>query len=423
MRLEAGDEVEYDDRYKYKGIDTIVFIDSDGDVHLDNCDVFMLPSKIKRNITEENEEQGSAMDIGDILSVKSNDQQALDDLLDSEAGNFGSLAKKKEEEPKEPEVIPVITGDGELKLSDITDGRLPDSGVDHVFSFYPHGHWDNELSQDIPDVNEEYYWDANVLEAIIIGYKLNERILLQGYPGTGKTTAIHQFAAWIQQPYMKLGGKDGVDPASFLGMPWAEVGGMDFKLGMLPQGLMQGYMICIDEIFKIPAGIMMTLQSLLEKGGVLIIDDMPGTVKDKTIIPVVEARIFTTDNVLGTGDDIGKFGSTQLQDTSTLDRIGITIKVDYLSEGQELKMLTKRYPKIKSTDIRKLISLANLVRSGYAKDEISLTLSPRGLMVMLSIHEEAHLPLPQAINLSFTNKIADDGERTAIAGFIRTIKL
>jgi len=84
-------------------------------------------------------------------------------------------------------------------------------------------------------------------------------------------------------------------------------------------------------------------------------------------------------------------------------------------------MLVKRYPKVKKPMIQKLVSLANLVRSGYAKDTIALTLSPRGLMVMLSIHDEANLPLKQAINLSFTNKIADDGEKTAIMGFIRTV--
>ena len=361
------------------------------------------------------------MDITDMLKMTDGDQQALRDLIDTERakGDPKSLEKLV---PKPP--IVVVVGEGQMKLSDMTDGRLPASGIDHVFNVYPHGHWDTNYSMDIPDVDDEYYWDAEVLEAIITGYILNERILLQGFPGTGKTTAIKQFSAWIQQPYMKLGGKDGVEASSFLGYAWGIGGGeMEFKLGMLPQGLMEGYMICIDEIFKLPAGIMMSLQSLLEKDGVLIIDDLPGTVKDKTVVPVVEARIFTTDNVLGQGDDIGKFAATQLQDTSTLDRIGLTIKVDYLSAKHEEAMMMKRYPKHEKREIVKLISLANLVRSGYAKDEISLTLSPRGLMVILSICEEVNLPLTSALKLSFINKIADDGERTAIKEFIRTVKL
>jgi len=365
----------------------------------------------KSAVTEE-----MRMDLNSMMKMSSSDQSALDDLIDNEKSAFGSLENGK---VKPPPVV-VVCAEGEIKLSDLTDGRLPKSGIDHVFVQYPHGHFTPALSMDIPDINEEYYWDPNVLEAIICGYKLNERILLQGYPGTGKTTAIHQFAAWIQQPYLKMGGKDGVDPSSFLGMPWAEGAedGMTFKLGMLPQGLIAGYMICIDEIFKLPAGIMMAMQSLLEKDGVLILDDMPGTVAEKTIIPHTATRIFTTDNVLGTGDDISKFAATQLQDTSTLDRIGLTIKVNYLEKAQELSMLSKRYPKIDKRDINNLITLAKLVRKGYASDEVALTLSPRGLMVMLSLHEEVNLPLTQAINLSFTNKIADKSERAAVAGFI-----
>ena len=357
------------------------------------------------------------IDLVQMMKMSSSDQVALDDLIRTEKSNFGSLEDGK---IKAPPVV-VVCKDGELKLTDLTDGRLPNSGIDHVFKFYPIGTWPRDKEKDIPNIDYNYFWDPEVLEAIICGYKLNERILLQGYPGTGKTSAIHQFSAWVQQPYLKLGGKDGVDPSSFLGMPWAEDGGMTFKFGMLPQGLMAGYMICIDEIFKLPAGIMMCIQSLLEKDGVLILDDMPGTVSDKTITPLAEARIFTTDNVLGTGDEIGKFSATQLQDTSTLDRIGLTIKVNYLKQDQEFSMLSKRYPDVAERSIRSLISLAKLVRNGYATDEIALTLSPRGLMVILSLHDEVKLPLIQAINLSFINKIADKAERVAVAGFLNTI--
>lgn len=370
------------------------------------------------------------MDLESMMKMSSADQNALDDLIKEEKSSFGSLENGK----VQPAPVVVICKEDEIKLSDMTDGRLPSSGIDHVFKIYPigtfsrevrvvsvgHVEYDHSMSLDIPEINYEYYWDPDVLEAIICGYKLNERILLQGYPGTGKTTAIHQFAAWIQQPYTKLGGKDGVDPSSFLGMPWAEDGGMTFKMGMLPQGLIAGYMICIDEIFKLPAGIMMAMQSLLEKDGVLILDDMPGTMSEKTIIPHSAARIFTTDNVLGTGDDISKFAATQLQDTSTLDRIGLTIKVNYLDKKQEYAMLSKRYPSVAGSSINSLLVLADLVRRAYSTDDLALTLSPRGLMVMLSLHDEVNLPLSQAINLSFTNKIADSSERVSIKGFIKT---
>jgi len=371
------------------------------------------------------------------LEMSSEEKTILESLVTGSKVAFTDVSEEKEEEIFEEQptldAAPLLRGSSlllppkeclepnQFRLSDLTKGKLPDSGKDHTVSAYPTGTWDESQSKDIPEVLLSYYWDANVLEAIILADKLDEKILLTGLPGTGKTTAIKQYAAHIQQPYMRFNGKDGIDQSSFLGYPWATSKGMEWKDGLLPQGMKNGYLVCIDEVFKIPAGIQMAMQNLYEKEGTLLLDDKPGEYHEKLVVPVNSFKLMLTDNVKGTGDDFEKFASTQMQDTSTLDRFGITIEQHYLSQRHEVDMLYTMFPDQKKQDIADLVKLANLVRSGYKQGEISLTLSPRGLTAALSMMDKANVPMGTAIDLAFTNKIAEESEAQSIKQMRDTI--
>ena len=312
-------------------------------------------------------------------------------------------------------------GEWQFKLTDLTFGVLPDSGVNHTITCFDPLFWDEAPRQDIPEVMWEYHWDPNVLEAIALAHQLDEKVLITGMPGTGKTTGIQQFAAWINQPYMRFNGKDGIEQSSFLGYPWATAEGMEWKDGLLVLGCQQGYLVCIDEVFKIPAGIQMAMQNLYEKGGTLMLDDKPGEYHEKLVIPSDTFRLMLTDNVRGTGDNFEKFASTQMQDTSTLDRFGLTVECDYLGAADEQVMLKGMYPDANGRTITRLIKFAGLVRSGYKQGEISLTLSPRGLMSTLNMMGQTSLPVGTALSLAFTNKLAEESEIQAVKDMLRTV--
>lgn len=331
----------------------------------------------------------------------------------------------------EPEMAEPELGPNQVWFTDITNGRLPESGINHVITQYPEEHFPSDMRIDIPRVSKEHYWDCEVLEALVMCHKLREKGLITGMPGTGKSSSVQQFAAWIRQPYMRLGGRGDLEAASFLGSSWADIEETEsgavtklvFKAGMLTQGLNYdgfGYLVTIDEVWKIPAYIQMCMQHLYEKDGYLTIDDKPGTKADKIINPAPEFLMILTDNVKGTGDNFDKFAATQMQDTSSLDRISIIETLNYLQPKDEEEMLRNRFPREDKALIRKLVKFAGLVRNGYKSGSIALTLSPRGLIAILDMINEG-LPLHRAIDLAFYNKLADETEQIAVRDMKKTV--
>ena len=326
--------------------------------------------------------------------------------------------KVKKEKPKPKPKLK----DNQIWFSDITGGVLPGSGLDHVVNLFDTEHFPADTRCDIPVADPNYQWDAEVLEMLVLSHKLNKKCLLTGLPGTGKSTAVKQFASIVRQPYMRFNGKDGIEPSSFLGNLWVTKGNMEWKDGLLPIGIKEGYLVTIDEVFKLSAGIQMAMQCLYEDGGSLMLDDKPGTHADKLCQPHPSFRMFLTDNVKGTGDDFSKFSATQMQDTSTLDRFQMVITVDYLKLKDEVKLLTTKFPDVEAPVAKKLVQFAGLVRSGYKADDIAVTLSPRGLFTVCELITEG-VPTGTAIQLAFANKLAEDSERMAVRDFMQTVGL
>lgn len=343
-----------------------------------------------------------------------------------------SLLKYTEDKP--------LLQEGQVWLTDITGGRLPDSGVNRIITTYNMTKWEQDSAgiwhevnnlaypwlssavADIPQIDPDYFWDADVLEAIVLADALDEKVLLVGLPGTGKTSACKQYGAWIDQPFMRFNGKEGIEQSSFLGQLWVpEPGKMEWQDGLLPQGLKLNYIVCIDEVFKIPPGIQMALQTLYEKDGFLMLDDKPGTLYDKMVHPGEHFKMMLTDNVKGTGDSTEMFAATQMQDSSTIDRFGITANVNYLPREQEITMMRKKYGSSYTTVIKKLVQFAGMVREAYASGTIALTLSPRGLAVAMEMIVNHNVPDRTALQYAFVSKIADDIELQEIRQFIRTV--
>ena len=53
----------------------------------------------------------------------------------------------------------------------------------------------SKKSEYVPKIDNTYYFDYETTLAILIGFKYNRKVLIQGYHGTGKSTHIEQVAA------------------------------------------------------------------------------------------------------------------------------------------------------------------------------------------------------------------------------------
>ena len=320
-----------------------------------------------------------------------------------------------------PPSTPLLT-EGQCWLTDMTHGQLPDSGVDYIITCYHWTYFPEQLRKDIPELDIYHEWDPNVLEDIHLSHTMNIKGLLVGFPGSGKSTSYQNYAALIRQPFMKLNGKSGIDASTFLGFLWARAGGTEFAEGLLPTAMRLGYLLCIDEVFKIPAEVQMNFQTLYEEDGFLLLDEKPGTLGDKLIKPHPDFRLMATDNAKGTGDNFEKFGATQVQDSSTLDRFGLTTDVPYLPQVKEVNALKRLFDDIDEDVISRFVSTANMVREAYAKSDVSLTLSMRGLKIMCRLHQRGVSELI-AFNKAYRAKLGEENEIDVADGFSTTVGL
>lgn len=295
-------------------------------------------------------------------------------------------------------------------------------GLDFWIPVYKDEDWDEEDRAFIPDINKFNNFIINhsvcsrEMRALVHGLK----VLVVGPSGSGKTTLQEFICAKLRQPYLRINGRQDMESDTLLGKPWVKAGAMEFLLGELPKALQKGWFIAFDEPWKTPAGIQMALQRMYERDGILQLDDMPGTLSEKQIKPLPSSKFVLCDNVVGTGDGAGKYGATMIQDGSTLNRIDVVLKLNYLPPTQEVEMLQKMHPSLHNPTVEKMVRLGQLIRVGYEQDELSAALSPRNLdawgMMAVAMDDTR-----AAFESTILGRYAEDSERAAVEEHYRNV--
>ncbi|MEK0326949.1 MAG: CbbQ/NirQ/NorQ C-terminal domain-containing protein, partial [Nitrosopumilus sp.] len=114
----------------------------------------------------------------------------------------------------------------------------------------------------------------------------------------------------------------------------------------------------------------------------------------------------------------------EVQDASTLDRIGAHIEVKYLSKPQEVSILTK-HTELNKEVIKAMVDFGNKVREAFNNQQIMTTFSVRSLLAWA---EKIELTgsIEGGLSISWYTKLSDDDK--ALTGdmfhqiFARTIK-
>lgn len=307
-------------------------------------------------------------------------------------------------------------GDGTFKPFSKIFGWKPTTIPDLKFQVFEREDWDEEARLHIPDINPMWVWNRRVVERFALAMYCGDTTLLYGLQGTGKTELAVQWCALLCIPAWRMSCNAETREAHFLGSPgvdFDEKGQMHIKQEptILTDSLKFGGMFIEDEAFRHNSALV--LQSLREKNTrCVVLPDAPGRTAEerKLIAPAGRWWYVLTDNTAGSGDETGMFDA-QVQDASTLDRVGAAIEVEYLDKTQEKKILSN-HCNLSEDQIGGMIDFAKLMRAAFNDQNLLTTMSVRSLLAWA---EKAEMvgSLEFGLRITWFDKLCKDDQATA----------
>lgn len=261
---------------------------------------------------------------------------------------------------------------------------------------------DRESLSYVPDVDEKYVFPIEITKNILMGLMLNMPILLWGYHGTGKTTALEQYCARTNRPFMRVQHTINTEEAHIVGQYVVQDGSTHFQLGPLAQAMLNGYTYCADEYdFAMPS-VLSVYQPVLE-GKPLVIKDAPPELR--VIRPHPDFRFVATGNTNGGGDETGLYQGTNIQNAANYSRFQIVIEVPYMEEKLETAVIAGQAG-ISKADAKKLVSFGNKIREQFKGSKLSSTISPRELINAARIAVAKGSDWKEGLQLAFLNRLS-----------------
>jgi cobaltochelatase CobS len=233
----------------------------------------------------------------------------------------------------------------------------------------------------IPRHDEKYQPDDRLFEYVALGVQQNTPVLLVGPTGCGKSSAVQEMAAILNQPLRRVSLNGDFAAADFLGEKTIQVDPesgqsvVDWQDGVLPQAMREGHWLLVDEIDSAHPSVLFALQVVLE-GAALTLAGNGGEVVE----PHPDFRFFATANTIGVGDDTGLYTGTKILNEATLDRFGIVHRVGYLPEAEEVKVVMDKSGMTDRALARGLVKVAHEVRNGFEMKAVFCTFSTRRLI-------------------------------------------
>ena len=273
----------------------------------------------------------------------------------------------------------------------------------------------------IPAVDPRYVPNVQLLYQLWVSVlRNNKKALVVGPTGSGKSSLQKFFCAHTRQPMFCINGRGDMESDSILGKPWVSEGSMHYEKGELVKAAEKGWWILIDEPWKMPAPIQMALQRFYEKDGQFQLDDMVGELEDKLIVTGPTCRLVLCDNVVGTGDSMDQYAATMIQDGSTLNRMDVVLKQDYMAKADEVKMICESYPDLAARCAGRMVDFITLCRTSYAQRALSAALSPRNLLTWAELAIELG-DVDVAASWIVLDRYAEDDERALINQHYMTV--
>ncbi len=276
----------------------------------------------------------------------------------------------------------------------------------------------SQTTEYVPEIDDAYRFDRDTTLAILAGFAYNRRVMIQGYHGTGKSTHIEQVAAHLNWPCVRVNLDSHISRIDLIGKDAIVLRDgkqvTEYREGMLPWALQHPVALVFDEYDAGRPDVMFVIQRVLEVEGRMTLLD-----QNRVIRPHASFRLFSTANTVGLGDTSGLYHGTQQINQGQLDRWNIVAQLNYLEHDAEVDIVVAKCPDYQSDDDRKtlsrMVSLADLSRSGFMAGDISTVMSPRTVITWAE-NTRIFGDLGFAFRLTFLNK-CDEAERPIIAEY------
>jgi len=334
-------------------------------------------------------------------------------LADEVGALIDEMVESRKSKMKEPAVVahPKLKSNQKL-FSELTGVYVRDEDDFGVTCFHDY-EWDERLVPFIPEVDKGYVIEEEAASNILLAWELNEKVLCYGPTGAGKSSLIQQLCALTNRPFVRVNCTGDMDSSMIFGQLTAKDGSTIWVDGAVTEAVKYGAVFAWDEWDVTPPEISMGLQWLLEDNGKLFLKEMPGSTKDKQIVPHEHFRLVAIGNTQGQGDDTGSHAGTNVQNSATLDRFGTAVYINYLNPLVEEQMINNNWSaSIAPKTTKELVKLANLIRQGYQAGQFNLTVSPRSLFSICR-KMAAGYTLKKAYKVVYLNKLNETQRKVA----------
>lgn len=258
----------------------------------------------------------------------------------------------------------------------------------------------------VPALDPGYEFDEKLARNVLLSLEGNDRILLVGPTGCGKSSLVLQLAALTNWPVTRANLHGETSATDFVGQWVVEKGEMVFRYGLLPKAMKEGHILILEELDAAEPAMLFVLQGVLEEHGRLVLAENGGEI----IEPHAKFRLVATANTLGLGDESGLYTGTKVLNASHLDRWAACFAMGYLPAEREEALLVSKVPGLQKKTAQALVKLAGAVREARTQEQIFCEFSTRRL---LALGRKLVLlgDLNQALEIAVLNKLAPNDRK------------
>lgn len=213
-----------------------------------------------------------------------------------------------------------------------------------------------------------------------------KNLMLTGPTGSGKTQLISQVAARTGWPLYDVACSETTEADDILYTRSLVNGNTAWEEGPGIKAMKEGGILLLDEFNLMQPGQLAGLHKLLDHTGFMS-KQVDENGKPIFIKPHPNFRVACAGNAVN-GEGAGSYaGIVRHQNIATINRMDLTLVMDYLSEELEMKILQGKFPGLSNNCLRFLLDLANGTRQMHKAGKMNNPISTRKLCHIANILE------------------------------------